>query len=131
MRLLLDTHVWLWTLLAPERLGTGAQDALSDTDNALLFSAASAWEIAIKYRTGRLRLPDSPDRFVPERLLRDGIGVLPVGIAHALRVADLPDHHRDPFDRLLVAQTQLEQLTLVTADDLVLTYEVATLDARR
>lgn len=116
MKLLLDTHVWLWMVLEPERLARKARKALEDRDNALYFSAASGWELAIKYALGKLPLPFPPDEFVAPRLLRDGVAPLPVDLAHALAVARLPPHHTDPFDRMLIAQALAEGLTIVTVD---------------
>lgn len=124
MNLLLDTHVWLWTLVSPERLGPGPAELIEDTGTRLFLSAASSWEIAIKYRLGRLPLPEPPEQFIPPRLIRDGIAPLPVHHHHACRVADLPLHHRDPFDRLLVAQAQIEGMTLLTADRSLLPYAI-------
>lgn len=124
MRILLDTHVWLWSLTAPEKLGVEARALLSDQSNTLLLSAASAWEMAIKYALGRLPLPEPPERFVSDRLVRDGVQALPVDLKHALHVATLPDHHRDPFDRLLVAQSQIEDLPLLTPDEQLAAYDV-------
>jgi len=123
MRLLLDTHVWLWMLTAPERLGA-ARQPLDDPDNELLLSAASSWEIAIKYHSGRLPLPTPPAQYVPESIRSSGVTPLPVHHAHALAVTALPAHHRDPFDRLLIAQAQLEGATLVTADPVMGAYDV-------
>lgn len=124
MRLLLDTQTWLWMQVSPERLRPEARDMLVDEANQLALSAASSWEIAIKYALGKLPLPEPPRDYVPARL-RDG-GVEPLAIlhAHALQVATLPRHHRDPFDRLLVAQAQLDGLTLVTSDPVFDRYEV-------
>jgi PIN domain nuclease of toxin-antitoxin system len=90
-------------------------------------SAASSWEIAIKVGLGKLKLPQPPARYVPSRLAEQGMTALPVEHAHALRVADLPPLHPDPFDRLLVAQAQIERMTLMTADSLILAYDVETL----
>ena len=117
MRLLLDTHAWIWAVdptagaLAPE-----ARKLLEDGSNDVLFSAASAWEIAIKYALGKLTLPASPEDFLPQHVARASMEWLPVLPVHALRVASLPRHHSDPFDRLLVAQALVEDLALVTAD---------------
>lgn len=123
MRLLLDTHVILWAAVEPERLGD-MSSVLEDADNELLISAASSWEIAIKYGLGKLALPESPKRYVPH-VLRE-LDATPVTIehAHALTVAELPHHHRDPFDRLLIAQAQLLQVPIVTADDVLDSYDV-------
>lgn len=126
MRLLLDTHVFLWLLAQPERLGRHL-GALEDAGNDLLVSAASAWEIAIKTQLGRLELPDDPRRFVPDRLRAIGAEPLPVEHAHALAVGSLPPLHRDPFDRLLVAQARDLRLRIVTADPQIARYEVDTL----
>lgn len=126
MRLLLDTHVFLWLQTEPERLGKRL-GLLEDTRNELLFSAAGSWEIAIKYALGRLSLPEPPPRYVPGRLRAIGAQALPVEHTHALAVAELPSLHRDPFDRLLVAQAQLLDATILTADPIVARYPVSTL----
>lgn len=126
MRVLLDTHVWLWMLAAPERLGHAAP-VLEDTRNELLLSAASVWEIAIKTSVGRMELPLPASRYVPERMRRTGVVSVPIEAAHALAVADLPLLHRDPFDRLLVAQARHLGVPIATADPLVAAYDVAIL----
>jgi PIN domain nuclease of toxin-antitoxin system len=124
MRLLLDTHTWLWWQSEPSRLSEGCRALLEDPDESLLLSAASSWEIAVKFALKKLTLPEPPAQYVPKRLARAGITPLPVEHAHALRVAELPHHHRDPFDRLLIAQAQLEQATLATGDSQFLLYDV-------
>ena len=124
MNLLLDTHVWLWSLTAPERIAAETLDLMSDMENQLYFSTVSAWEIAIKYRIGKLPLPEPPVRFVPARLNRDGIISLPVENRHALAVSELPLHHNDPFDHLLIAQAQVEEYFLVTHDEKMMGYDV-------
>jgi PIN domain nuclease of toxin-antitoxin system len=124
VKYLVDTHCWLWLQVAPERLGGDIVDRLADPSHELLLSAASAWEIAIKHALGKLELPEPPDKYVPSRMQTSGTAGLPVVPAHALAVASLPLHHRDPFDRLLVAQAQQEGLTLVTADEALQAYDV-------
>ena len=99
MKILLDTHCWLWWLAEPERLRDQVLRIIEDVDNEVFLSVASAWEIAIKYSLGKLSLPEAPGDFVPKRLERDGILPLLIANNHALRVAELPSHHRDPFDR--------------------------------
>jgi len=123
MRLLLDTQVWLWLQQDPERLGDGLA-MLEDEDHQLLFSACSAWEIAIKHDLGKLTLPEPPATYVPTRMAASGVTPLAVEHAHALGVALLPDHHRDPFDRMLVSQASLERASLVTADPQLSAYDV-------
>lgn len=131
MRLLLDTHVWLWLRTEPGRLEEPALKLVEDPGTDLYLSAASAWEIAIKYRLGKLPLPRSPAEYVPERMRTSGTLPLAVEHAHAVHVASLPLHHRDPFDRLLVAQAQVERMRLVTADPAFEAYDVEVLKARR
>lgn len=126
MRLLLDTHVFLWLLAEPERLGRHL-GAVEHPDNELLLSAASSWEIAIKTRLGKLELPEDPIRYVPDRMRTIGAEPLPIEHTHALAVSSLPPLHRDPFDRLLVAQARDLRLRIVTADVQVAQYEVETL----
>lgn len=123
MRALLDTHVFLWLQTEPARLGD-VLDTLADEQTDLVVSAASAWEIAIKCGLGRLVLPEPPARYVPARIRAIGAAPLSVDVVDALAVADLPPHHRDPFDRLLVAQARRYGLTLVTADEVILQYDV-------
>lgn len=129
MRVLLDTHVWLWMLAAPERLAPGSRRLVASADTELLLSAASAWEIAIKYAIGKLPLPSDPAALVPEWMDRTAVTPLAVLHRHALRVATLPPHHRDPFDRLLVAQAQLEGLPILTADRNFARYDVEVMTA--
>lgn len=129
MNLLLDTHVWLWSLTTPESIAPATLDLMSDMENRLYFSAASSWEIAIKYRLGKLPLPAPPLEFVPARLNRDGIISLPVEDRHALAVSELPQYHNDPFDRLLVVQAVIEKYTLVTCDEKLDRYDVEIIHA--
>lgn len=129
MKLLLDTHVWLWMQAAPGRLSEPTRAMIEDTSNEVLLSAASAWEISIKFALGKLVLPVAPAEYVPSRMARSGTAGLPVMHRHALYVATLPPRHRDPFDRILVAQTELERAVLVTANTVFNRYDIQTLDA--
>lgn len=124
MMLLLDTHVWLWLQTAPRRLPDDLLGLIEDSTNELLLSAVSSWEIAIKYALGRLPLPVVPAEYVPDRMSRSGVTPLPIEHSHALHVVSLPAHHRDPFDRLLIAQAQLEGMEIVTADRVFARYAV-------
>lgn len=124
MRLLLDTHVFLWLHSDPSRLPSAVRAALADLDNDLYFSVASAWELGIKYATGKLPLPQDPASWLSSRLPASGTAPLPISLRHALVGASLPRHHGDPFDRLLVAQTQVEVLSLVTGDPKMSAYDV-------
>jgi PIN domain nuclease of toxin-antitoxin system len=129
LRVLLDTHVWLWMWAEPERLRNAARSALEDPNTELHVSAVSAWEIATKSAAGRLRLPTPADVWLSDpRHLRD-VTQLPISFAHAIRASTLPPHHRDPFDRMLVAQAQVEGLVLVSADRQLAAYEVESLPA--
>lgn len=126
-RVLVDTHVWLWLQSDPDRLPASVRDMVEDRGVELLLSAASAWEIAIKYRLGKLLLPQEPATYLPDRMRRSGTTPLSVEHAHVLRVSELPDHHRDPFDRLLVAQAQILDVPIVTADSQFERYQVTVL----
>lgn len=130
MRILLDTHCWLWMQVSPERFSEEALEMLQAGESELLFSAASSWEIGIKYALGRLPLPAAPEEYVPDRMASSGVVPLPVHHLHALRVAGLPAHHRDPFDRLLVVQAQSEGVPLLTADAWFDRYDVDVIWAR-
>jgi PIN domain nuclease of toxin-antitoxin system len=129
MRILLDTQCWLWMLMAPERLSPEGAALVTAPDNELLLSAASAWEIAIKHSLGRLRLPMDPADYVPSRMAATRTSPLSIHHSHALRVSRLPPHHRDPFDRMLVAQAQVEGLPILTADPQFAAYAVEVLRA--
>ena len=124
MKILIDTGCWLWSLAAPERLNKRARDLLSDPAHTLYLSAASSWEIAIKAALGKLHLPEPPAKYIPGRMAALDVMGLPVEHVHALRVFDLPAHHRDPFDRILIAQAQTESLTVLTADRAFRAYDV-------
>ena len=129
MRILLDTQCWLWMSLAPERFSPRARALVEARDNTLYLSAASAWEIAIKHALGKLRLPEPPAIYVPGRVTALGVQPLAIEQHHALHVTMLPAHHRDPFDRLLIAQAQLDGLPILTADPVIGTYDVETIAA--
>lgn len=124
MRILLDTHCWLWLQASPERFASEHLQLLADPAHELLLSAASSWEIAIKWALGKLPLPEPPAEYVPDRMRRGGVTGLAVEHRHVLAVANLPPHHSDPFDRVLVAQAAAERATLLTADPALRPYQV-------
>lgn len=130
MNLLVDTQALLWWKAGSPKLGRRARREIESGAGAVRVSAASAWEMAIKSRTGRLTLVEPLHRWMPGQLERDGFLMLSVSVDHAIAVASLPDHHHDPFDRLLIAQAQAEGLTIVTADVAFDDYDVPVLDAR-
>lgn len=123
MNLLLDTHILLWASTAPARLSKSAALLLANTENTLIFSAASLWEIAIKLQLGRDDFQIDP-RLLRRGLLDNGYHELAITSAHTLAVLDLPPLHRDPFDRLLIAQAKCEGFMLMTADALVAQYPI-------
>lgn len=125
MRLLLDTHVLLWWLAEPERLSAQSKDVLADGDNVVFISAATIWEAAIKERLGKL----DGARHLAEQVRGQNMTELPISFRHAAAAAALPPHHRDPFDRMLVAQAQCESLTFVTRDERAALYGVTLLPA--
>ena len=129
MKLLLDTHAFLWSASDPEKLSKSARAAIEDPSNDVFVSAAVAWEIAIKHALGKLDLPSDPAIYVPARIRTLGFKPLPIAQEHALAVCALPPHHQDPFDRIMVAQAQLEALIMVTSDASILKYAVNTLAA--
>ncbi|MGL5816530.1 MAG: type II toxin-antitoxin system VapC family toxin [Phycicoccus sp.] len=124
MRLLLDTHVVLWQLSGERGLSTAAQDAIAAADD-LLFSVVSFAEVGIKTAAGKLDVPDD----LRARVADSGVRTLGLSPDHGLAVADLPVHHRDPFDRLIIAQATIEQLTVVTADARFRAYRIPLLEA--
>ena len=130
MKLLLDTHIWLWMKDDKDRIPSPVRRRLSRDSVSLYLSAACVMEIAIKRSIGKLPM-DVPVSELVERLLSQGVIPLPVGIDHALAAGALPPHHRDPFDRTLIAQARVEGFTLVTADPRIMQYSVPTIDARK
>ena len=124
MKALLDTHAFLWWITDDHRLSDRVRKIIGDGGNRLFLSAASGWEMMIKMRLGRLALPKSPEKFIFEQLSENGIESLPVQMSHALHTYALPDIHRDPFDRMIVAQARMEQLPILTADNDIAGYDV-------
>jgi PIN domain nuclease of toxin-antitoxin system len=124
MKALLDTHAFLWWNLDDPQLSDAARSFIGDGRNEIFLSAASAWEIAIKYARERLELPETPERYVSQRIAEHRFTPLPIQLSHALQVYALPDLHRDPFDRLLIVQSQMEGLPLLSADPDIARYEV-------
>ena len=129
MRLLVDTHVLLWSATDPSRLAAPARAALEDGANDVRVSVVSAWEIAIKQSLGKLDLPRPAEQWVPDVLSRIGFEVIELGLGAALRVRQLAWRHRDPFDRLLIAQALEDGCTIVTRDDAFEAYGVAVIRA--
>ncbi len=125
MNYLLDTGVWLWSVGDSQRIPRKARELLADNSQVFFLSAVTSWEVAIKTAAGKLELPEPPGSYVPSRMVRQGLRPLPVSHQHALAVFGLPAHHKDPFDRLLIAQALLENLTVLTADRRFGEYEVA------
>jgi PIN domain nuclease of toxin-antitoxin system len=127
MRILLDTHAFLWWIDDDPRLSSTARALISDGNNELYFSAASGWKIAIKARIGRLTLPSNLEQFIAEQLLLNQFTGLAIQLSHTLQVYSLPLLHCDPFDHLLVAQSQLEEMPLLTDDPLIRQYSATTI----
>lgn len=124
MRALLDTHAFLWWISGDDRLSDRASQTIADGRNEIFVSAASIWEIAIKARLGRLSIPGDPGQFIGGQVVENAFRGLPIVAGHALRIWELPDHHRDPFDRMLVAQAQVEGLALISRDPEVARYDI-------
>jgi PIN domain nuclease of toxin-antitoxin system len=124
VKLLLDTHAFLWWVGAARDLSRRARSAIGSGRNECFVSIASGWEIAIKVSLGTLKVDGALDRFLPEQLATNGFKPLPVDLKHCARVATLPFHHRDPFDRLLVAQALEDDLAIVTVDPVFAKYGV-------
>lgn len=122
MRILLDTHVLLWWLSDDRKLAKNARDIIANSDNDVLVSSASAWEISIKAALGRLEI-ELDD--LESAMVRNGFRPLPIGVRHALTAGRLPNVHRDPFDRMLVAQASVEELRVVSHDRVFERYGLA------
>jgi len=124
MRALLDTHAFLWWITNDPRVSKKVREIISDGENELFLSVASGWEMAIKAGLGRLQLPPNLEHFILEQMALNAIESLPVQMSHALHVYKLPAHHRDPFDRMLIAQAQLQNLPILTVDPQIARYSV-------
>ena len=124
MKLLLDTHAFLWWITDDPQLPPKARELIGERHNTLFWSAASSWEISIKYALGRLPLPEPPEQFLPVELEKNRIDSLSVIDAHAFQAGRLPRHHADPFDRMLVAQAQIESLVILSNDRKLIHYDV-------
>lgn len=129
MRYILDTHCWLWWLSNTELLGKEVLNIIEEPANEIFISTVTSWEIAIKYAIGKLSLPLEPEKFVMSRLERCGFSTIKIEHIHALRVASLPLHHNDPFDRLLIAQSQIEKIPIITADSKFWNYDIEIIKA--
>ncbi len=124
MRFLLDTHAFLWFIDGDERLGEQAHGILGDIENEILLSIASLWEIAIKESLGKLDLKQPFEELIPRQLLSNEIGLLPIDLKHLPVLTNLPFHHRDPFDRLLIAQAMSEGMPILSRDPAFREYPV-------
>lgn len=127
MRLLLDSHAFLWYLLNDDRLPQPIKDLLEDPAISVTVSVATQWELMVKSMRGRIRLPGSPEQFLIDPAEEAGFRVLPIEQRHVLALPELPDIHADPFDRMLIAQAIVDDMDLVTGDDVIRRYPVRTL----
>ncbi len=125
MKLLLDTHIWLWLIEDPSKLSRAYSDAIGNAEQPIVLSVASLWEVGIKHKQGKLAIGTSFDELLERGLA--GVEVLDIRLPHVRKVYDLPPLHRDPFDRMLVAQALVEELTLLTVDSALEPYGVAIL----
>ena len=124
MKILIDTQVFLWWISDNPNISSKFHDVMSEPRNEIYFSAASGWEIAVKAKIGRLSIQGDPQKFIPTQLSLNSITVLPIQISHTLQTYHLPEHHKDPFDRLIIAQSQIENMPIATNDALFKNYEV-------
>lgn len=127
MRVLLDTHAFLWWNTDDPQLSLRAREIIANGENEVFLSAASVWEIVIKTAKGKLVLPEAPTQYIANRISLYRFRPLPIQISHAVHVYDLPPRHNDPFDRMLIAQSQLESIPLVTIDEDIRRYDLETL----
>lgn len=116
MKYLLDTVVWMWSIGSPEKIGHAGREILENGREEIYLSAVTSWELSIKMRLGKLHLPAPPAQCVPGFMAKQGLHSLPIAHIHAAKVYDLPLHHADPFDRLLIAQALAEKAAILTAD---------------
>ena len=124
MKFLLDTHVFLWWITDSPLISRKVRELMSEGSSDLFWSSASSWEIAVKYASGKLPLPDKPELFIPSELANNRISSLSITDDHSFEAGKLPIHHRDPFDRMLIAQSNLENMPLISSDQIISHYEV-------
>jgi PIN domain nuclease of toxin-antitoxin system len=124
MRLLLDTNAFLWFIAGDERLSEPAREAIADVGNEVLLSVASLWEIAIKLGLGKLELQGRFHELIPQQLADNELGVLPIELRHLVVLTELPSHHRDPFDRLIISQGIAENIPILSVDGVFREYPV-------
>jgi PIN domain nuclease of toxin-antitoxin system len=126
MKYLLDTHAFLWFVTDDNRLSSKAKSIIQDSNNEIYFSAASAWEISIKTKLGRLKLGRNLESFIIEQLTENSFGPLAITVSHSLYTEKLPQIHKDPFDRIMISQTKVENMVLITRDKEIREYKVST-----
>ncbi len=124
MKYLPDTHIFIWWTLNHPKLSDDAKEAISDPDNLIYVSSATIWEIVIKSSLGKIILPDSPEIFIPQQIRNNDFRMLDITADHTLGILPLPMLHKDPFDRILIAQANSEDLTIITNDSLIKQYDV-------
>jgi PIN domain nuclease of toxin-antitoxin system len=127
MRAILDTHAILWWVTNNPQLSQTVRDIIADSDNTLYLSVASSWEIIIKFNTGKLPLPEPPTQFIQSCLSVNRFESLAIDLPHVLQINTLPNHHKDPFDRILIAQAQVENIPILTVDRMIIEYPVQTI----
>lgn len=127
MRILLDTHAFLWWINNDPQLSTNARSLIEDVSNEIVVSTVSGWEIAIKAQIGKLTIASDLEQFIANQITQNHFTILPIKLSHALHIYHLPLHHRDPFDRMLVAQSKLEELSILTIDPLIAQYTESTI----
>ena len=125
MKVLLDTHTFLWWVDDSPRLSNSVKEVIANPENTIFFSVVSAWEIVIKQGIGKLALPEPAEMYIPSRLKSNRFSVLTINLSHILQIASLPSLHKDPFDRLLIAQSQIESFPILSVDQLVSQYPVS------
>lgn len=124
MKYLLDTHTYLWILFEPENLSKKVLRIVENSENELYLSVASSWEMIIKFKIGKLNLRHSPAKIISESLVAIDCKILEITMAHTFGLLNLPDLHKDPFDRILVCQSNYEKLPIITKDSLITQYKV-------
>ena len=125
MKYLLDTHAFIWFITEHRRLSQRAGNIIKDRNNEIFFSAASAWEICIKSRLGRLTIEGDPELFIVNQLAENRFRSLPIQISHSVYTLHLPEIHKDPFDRMLISQSHVEGMTLISPDQIIKKYDIS------
>lgn len=124
MKYLIDTHIFLWMISSPEKLSLKVTKIIENKNNILFLSVASCWEVVIKYMIKKLTLPESPDIYIPKQVKENSITFLSIDYRYTLNILNIPEHHKDPFDRIIISQSIIDNIPIISKDSVFDLYDV-------